>query len=156
VTDPILERLRQDHALLRAALEPADVFLRRPASVAAEPPADARGLILELAERLGAHLAAEPGAGGPLLGGLEHDAGARAAFGALCGDHDELRSMLAALVRTIDDAPGPRRDEQVIVQLRDLVDLVRIHVRKEEVLVLAASPAASRSPDARTFRRRDG
>ena len=148
-----LEILRQDHAHLRAVLERVDAFLVRRASALAtrrtvaaftdEPSAGASPLALELAARLGTHLTTESDAECLLRGLLDRDgaadAASRGAMGALRGEHDELRSMLAALVRTLDGAAGARRDEQLAVQLRDLVDLVRIHVRKEDVLILAAS-----------------
>lgn len=129
-----LETLRGDHARLGAVLDRADEVLRRRGN--------ARPLALELAARLGAHLTGEVEAE-RLLG---VGPGTNAAIGALRVEHGELRSMLAALVRAIDQPVLPRNDEQVAVQLRDLVDLVRIHLRKEHVLVLAAAPAAAPRP----------
>ena len=128
-----LGALREEHARLGVVLDRADGILRRRAN--------ARAAALELAARLGAHLSGEAEAESLLGAGP----GTSAAIGALRGEHQELRTMLAALVRAIDEAAASRRDEQVAVQLRDLVDLVRIHLRKEQILVLAASPAAARA-----------
>ena len=149
MTGSILEILRRDHARLRGVLERVDAFLRRRAGALAtrgtlaafttEPSAGARALALELAAHLGTHLTAEPDTDGLLGGLLDGDAGSHGALRALHGEHGELRSMLAALVRTLDGPASVRRDEQIAIQLRDLVDLVRIHVRKEDVLILAAS-----------------
>ena len=50
-------------------------------------------------------------------------------------EHDELRLMLGALAARLIEPPGATRDEQVVVQIRDLTDLLRIHIRKEETLV---------------------
>ena len=139
----IQDTLRQDHARLRAVLERLDALLRRRArGVAADPPDAPRTLALELAARLGAHLTVEADAETLLVSSLDRNASTRGAVTALRGEHEEQRSMLATLVRTLDFPPGARRDEQVAVQLRDLVDLVRIHVRKEDVLILAAAQAA--------------
>jgi hemerythrin HHE cation binding domain-containing protein len=125
-----LGTLRAEHVRLGAVLDRADELLRRRA--------DARFMALELAARLGAHLSGEAE--------TEHllgvGPGTNAAIGTLRTEHDELRSMLAALVRAIDEPVRPKHDEQVAVQLRDLVDLARIHLRKEHVLILAATPAA--------------
>jgi hemerythrin-like domain-containing protein len=90
----------------------------------------------------GAHLTVEADAETLLFTALDQNASTRGAVTALRGEHEELRSMLATLVRTLDFPPGARRDEQIAVQLRDLVDLVRIHVRKEDVLIIAAAQAA--------------
>jgi ABC-type uncharacterized transport system ATPase subunit len=43
--------------------------------------------------------------------------------------------MLADLEETLC-LPNEARDEQMTVQIRDLVDLLRIHIRKEEALVI--------------------
>ena len=161
MTESILEMLRRDHARLRGVLEHADAFLRRRAGALAtlgtvaefttEPSAGARVLALELAAHLGTHLTAEPDTEGFLVGLLDGDVASHGALAASRGEHDELRSMLATLVRTLDGPASARRDEQIAVQLRDLVDLVRIHVRKEDVLILAASKST-----AQPLRRRKG
>jgi hypothetical protein len=44
--------------------------------------------------------------------------------------------MLSDLARWSRQPSGPPRDEQLSVRVRDLADLLRIHVRKEEALVL--------------------
>ncbi len=161
MTDLILERLRNDHTRLRGVLERVDAFLHRRAGAlatrgtvaafTAEPAAGARALALELAAHLGTHLTAEPDTEGLLGGLLDGDGASRGALAMLRGEHDELRSMLAMLVRTLDGPARAPRDEQLAVQLRDLVDLLRIHGRKEDVLILAASQSTAVPP-----RRRKG
>lgn len=54
-------------------------------------------------------------------------------------EHEELRSMLGSLGRLLDSPHGRVRDEQVVVQARDLVDLLRIHIRKEESAVFGVA-----------------
>jgi hemerythrin-like domain-containing protein len=51
-------------------------------------------------------------------------------------EHAELRDMLARLSGTLAEPPGADRDEQIAVQFRDFIDLLRIHLRKEEALVI--------------------
>jgi hemerythrin-like domain-containing protein len=58
----------------------------------------------------------------------------RASIEPLCADHGALRMMLSDLEETLS-LPGDDR-EQITVQVRDLVDLLRIHIRKEEALVI--------------------
>jgi hemerythrin-like domain-containing protein len=53
----------------------------------------------------------------------------------LSAEHDDLRSMLAGLRRTLTLPPGAARDEQLLVQARDFAELLRIHIRKEEAVV---------------------
>ncbi|MFI5372929.1 MAG: hemerythrin domain-containing protein, partial [Candidatus Eisenbacteria bacterium] len=52
-------------------------------------------------------------------------------------EHETLRSMLAALRETLARPRGRTRHEQLVVQTRDLVDLLRIHIHKEEIVVFA-------------------
>jgi len=51
-------------------------------------------------------------------------------------EHADLRDMLARLAATLAEPARPDRDEQIGVQLRDFIDLLRIHIRKEEALVM--------------------
>jgi hemerythrin-like domain-containing protein len=50
-------------------------------------------------------------------------------------EHRELRGMLASVAGLLQRRASQARDEQLVVQGRDLVDLLRIHIRKEEVVV---------------------
>jgi hemerythrin-like domain-containing protein len=54
-------------------------------------------------------------------------------------EHGELRLMLERLCATFSEPPGKARDEQVAVQVHDLADLLRIHLRKEESLVFGVA-----------------
>lgn len=47
-------------------------------------------------------------------------------------EHAELRQMLAAIDALLARPASASRDEQLTVQLRDFVDLLRLHVHKEE------------------------
>jgi hemerythrin-like domain-containing protein len=59
----------------------------------------------------------------------------RSSIEPLAADHGALRMMLADLEETLS-LPSEMRDEPMKVQVRDLVDLLRIHIRKEEALVI--------------------
>jgi hemerythrin-like domain-containing protein len=54
-------------------------------------------------------------------------------------EHGELRQMLAAITAALGQPASPSRDEQIMVQLRDFVDLLRIHVHKEEAAVFSVA-----------------
>jgi len=165
MTIPILQMLREDHARVLAELDRVDALLRdaaagREAAAAGDPRPAAivatRALAARLETQFATHLAAEDGVLYPALAReLEH--GARL-VAPLHAEHAELRAMLAALLVTLGRAPDAARDEQVFVQVRDLVDLLRIHIRKEEALVFSvaervlephdlAALRARRSPD---------
>jgi len=59
-----------------------------------------------------------------------------AAVEPLRAEHEELRAMLQRLGKTLREPARAVRDEQISVQARDLIDLLRIHIRKEESIVL--------------------
>ena len=50
-------------------------------------------------------------------------------------EHADIESMIAALAATLEESASPWRDERVRVATRDLVDLLRIHMRKEEAAI---------------------
>lgn len=73
---------------------------------------------------------------------------------ALLEEHAELHEMLRRLLRTLDEPPTPERDEQVVVQIRDLTDLFRIHLRKEESVVQRLRAHARRDVSSHPFPRK--
>jgi hemerythrin-like domain-containing protein len=89
---------------------------------------------LEMLDRqFASHMAAEDEVLYPAL--LEAMPGSRATVGPLRDEHAELRRLLAEALEVMKSPPSGARDEKLAVQLRDLVDLLRIHIRKEEALV---------------------
>lgn len=50
-------------------------------------------------------------------------------------EHQELHTMLGALTALLDAPASHARDEQIGIQLADLAELLRLHIRKEERLV---------------------
>jgi hemerythrin-like domain-containing protein len=87
-----------------------------------------------LARQFATHSATEEQVLFPAL--AEAFPGARPSLGPLEREHEEMRSMLARLAELLAQHATPARDEQIVIQVRDLVDLLRIHIRKEEQSVL--------------------
>jgi hypothetical protein len=54
----------------------------------------------------------------------------------------ELRQMLGDLVACLELPAGPARDERVRIELRDFVDLLRLHIAKEESAVFSVAARA--------------
>jgi hypothetical protein len=137
----VFDRLRADH---RRVLREIGALER---ALAARDAAEARGrgramaVVLDLAgalaSRLGrqfdTHMAAEDDVLFPRL--AANIPGGAAFVKPLHAEHAELRAMLAALSATLARRAGAARDEQLVVQSHDLIDLLRIHIRKEEALV---------------------
>jgi len=73
---------------------------------------------------------------------------------ALRADHAELRLMLHTLTTLTRQLPSAGRDEQVQVVLRDFVDLLRLHVRREESAVFDVASRALSSEEATELERR--
>ena len=127
----IFERLRADHDRVLAELD----ALEQAAGIT-EPRLNETELLRVLALlafQFGTHMAAEDEVIFPALArALPESLGRLEPFGV---EHEELRSMLAALEALVARPSKPSRNEQIAVQVRDFVDLLRIHVRKEEALV---------------------
>jgi hemerythrin-like domain-containing protein len=62
--------------------------------------------------------------------------------------------MLSRLDETLLERPVAARDEQIAVQARDLVDLLRIHIRKEEALVLSVAERVLKPQEIDSLERR--
>jgi hemerythrin-like domain-containing protein len=78
----------------------------------------------------------------------------RATLDALNADHAELRMMLATITRWLDAPASASRGEQLQVVLRDLIDLLRLHIHREETAVFdVASRVLSRSETEELARR---
>ena len=140
----IFERLRADHERVLGelgALERAAGISGAPRARAAKRGGDAHHLdeaacrrVLDLvAEQFDTHMATEDEALFPALArALPEALGRLESFRV---EHEEMRGMLAGLFALMKRPAAPERDEQLAVQARDFVDLLRIHVRKEEAIV---------------------
>ena len=128
----LIERLRLDHEhVLRdiAALERA---LARDARRAHGSKAGIGRVLGMLEVQFQTHMAAEDQVLYPAI--ADHPR-IRGQLEPLHDDHAELRQMLARLQATLREEPTAERDEQIAVQIHDLADLLRLHIRKEEALV---------------------
>jgi hemerythrin-like domain-containing protein len=92
-----------------------------------------RRILQTLARQFDTHLAAEEEVLFPLLAQALPETLGR--LEPLSLEHQELRGLLGSLSRLMKVPANAEREEQIAVQARDLVDLLRIHVRKEEALV---------------------
>jgi hemerythrin-like domain-containing protein len=54
-------------------------------------------------------------------------------------EHAELRQMLSDLCNWLAASRSPARDTRLRVELRDLLDLIRLHVAKEEAAVFVVA-----------------
>ena len=129
-----LERMRVDHQRVRerlAQLVPdrgeTDVLPVRP-----DLPA-IRGFVEFLAQQFAHHMAAEDEVLFPIV--ADALPATTSSLLPLTLEHQELRSLLAALRSLLDAPAGEARDQQIGVQVADLAELLRIHMQKEERLV---------------------
>ncbi|HET9952099.1 MAG TPA: hemerythrin domain-containing protein [Candidatus Eisenbacteria bacterium] len=137
----LFERLRRDHARVLGEIGALEANLLRhgrggrlPAEVEAALP---KALSLLEAE-FASHMAAEDEILYPAL--IAAIPAASGSIEPLFSEHAELRQMLAKLVATLDEPVGVDRSEQLRVQIHDIADLLRLHLRKEESLVFQLAP----------------
>lgn len=146
---------RRDHArvLVRlVALEaslPAAGAAHRARPLREEP---LRALIAHLERQFATHMAAEEAVLYPALERAFPESGP--SLRPLHEEHVELRTMLAVLAETLMRPATRGRDEQVVVQVRDFVDLLRIHIRKEEAVVFDVSERVLEARELRGLARR--
>ena len=135
----MFDRMRRDHqnVLERvAALERGVLRTPRDAGPVASDPERDRALldlVAHLERQFATHMAGEDQVLFPQLSPLLPQGDA--ALEPLRADHEELRAMLARLQNTLKQPAGAARDEEIGVQARDLVDLLRLHIRKEEIVL---------------------
>jgi len=129
-----LERMRSDHrqVLERLALlvpEPGDGSMRTQRPGVPE----VRAFVEFLGIQFDHHMVAEDRILFPIVANALP--ATTESLAPLSLEHRELRSMLDSLAALLDSPAGSARDEQIGVQLADLAELLRIHIRKEERLV---------------------
>ena len=122
-------RLRAEHARAQVLL----AAFERALSEAPGPTRDERPLLAMaryLAGPFAKHLATEEGVFYPAL--VQHLPELAQLLKPLLEDHAELRGMTRSLELFVGQPPGVKREEQMLVLGRDLVDLMRLHIAKEE------------------------
>jgi len=144
-------RFRRDHRRVLAQLRELE---RSTSGTHEEPRGEARLRdTLELLEgQFATHMTAEDAVLFPAL--AEAFPESRATLAPLVAEHRDLRLMLAALTQTMARPHGPARDEQLMVQTRDFVNLLRIHIGKEEHSVFDLAERVLRPEEARDLAHR--
>jgi hemerythrin-like domain-containing protein len=132
--DPFLA-FRRDHSRVLERLEALDRGVLRATGPLDDAPL--RDLVAHLERQFGTHMAAEDHVLYPALRAAFPPA--RSTLEPLLADHAELRQMLIALAALLREAPSSGREERLVVQARDLSDLLRLHIRREESIVLAVA-----------------
>lgn len=136
----VFERMRADHRYVLREISILDraARLSQAREEGADWPGDPAIRVLDmLAKQFETHMAAEDEILFPAL--AETLPQAQVSIEPLRADHEALRRMLQALKRRIKEPAGKARDEQIGVELRDFVDLLRIHIRKEEAVVIGVA-----------------
>lgn len=124
-------RFRLDHVRVLAQV---DALEQRALAGQVLPGAgELREAVAMLARQFDTHMAAEDAVLYPAV--LAAFPAGRSILEALCADHVELRLMLATIQLWLERPESSERTEQLQVVLRDLVDLLRLHVRREESAV---------------------
>ncbi|HET9252480.1 MAG TPA: hemerythrin domain-containing protein [Candidatus Eisenbacteria bacterium] len=138
----IFERMREDHRNVLERIRVLDVAAAAiPREAAGDwPGAETRQVLALLRRQFQTHMAAEDEVLYPAL--AEALPVARPSMDPLMADHGALRMMLADLEQELEEPASDARNEQIGVQLRDLADLLRIHIRKEEAVVFTIAERA--------------
>lgn len=126
--------LRDDHARVLSELGVLAELAQSPAPAPREID-ELRGIVVLLERECAAHMRMEEEALFPALAQSEWMTETTQTIAPLLAEHGELRDMLATLAGVLAAPASVARDEQIAVQAKDLVDLFRIHVRKEEALI---------------------
>lgn len=148
----VFERMRADHQYVLREILILDQAARRGPAREAGPewPGEPALRVLDmLAKQFETHMAAEDEILFPTL--IEALPQTRLSVEPLLADHAALRDMLLALQRLIEAPPSHAREEQIGILLRDFVDLLRIHIRKEEAVVISVAERVLRPREVEAF-----
>jgi hemerythrin-like domain-containing protein len=148
------QSFRDDHRNVLARL--ATVEARLAATGAAAPAAAEEPALRELVRHLDAqfatHMRDEENVLFPALAAALPETAA--GLDGLRDEHTELRQMLADIATLLDQGPSAARDERLHVQMRDFIDLLRLHVHKEEDAVFRVASRVLPEDEARALARR--
>jgi len=149
------QRLREDHAGVLERLEDLERASNTgmgPAGSIREPAV--RELIEHLERQFATHMRSEEDVLFPVLARTLPMASVT--LGPLEAEHAELRQMLGDLSALLDSPAGMVRDGRVRVELRDFVDLLRLHIQKEEATVFAVASRVLATAELETLAARLG
>lgn len=141
-------RLRRDHRRVLARLSAMEATA--PGRRVLESPL--RRHLVTLARQFDTHMAAEEAVLYPALASAFPEA--RGTLAPLHEEHADLRAMLSSLGSSLDQPAGRERDVQIAIQVRDFVDLLRVHIRKEESVVFDVSERVLKARELRGLARR--
>lgn len=132
----LIERMKRDHEHVLRELAELERALARAARKGLRA-MELGGLVEMLQRQFRTHMAAEDEILFPaIVRAIPASAGS---LEPLADEHAELRQMLLRLRATLHEPNGVDRDEQIAIQLHDLAELLRLHIRKEESLVLSVA-----------------
>lgn len=143
-------RFRRDHARVLARLSAMHATAPGPGRRVREAPL--RRHLAGLARQFDTHMAAEEAVLYPALAATFPEAAGTLA--PLHEEHADLRAMLASLEELLERPAARERDIQIAVDVRDLVDLLRAHIRKEESVVFDVSERVMKAREMRGLVRR--
>ncbi len=148
----VFDRMRADHQYVLKEISSLDEAAR-PGPVgtggSVRPVEAVKGVLSMLARQFESHMAAEDEVLYPAL--VEALPQTRLSIEPLRAEHAALRGMLTSLTELLATAQSAARDEQVRVLLRDFVDLLRIHIRKEEAVVIGVAERVLRPREVEAF-----
>ena len=129
----VFERFRADHRHVMSRLDAVEraIDLGGPLTLSAKH--ELEHMVALLRHQFASHVTAEEQLLYPAL--VEAFPEAAPGLRPLEVEHAEMRSMVARLASLLSQSAARDRDEQLVVQAHDLVDLLRIHIRKEEQAV---------------------
>lgn len=128
----LIERLKGDHERVLRDIAALEGALVRPNRKVPRDPEIERVLAM-LERQFQTHMAAEDQVLYPAI--ARAIPASAPSLDPLHDEHSELRQMLHRLQATLREPKNADRDEQVGIQVHDLADLLRLHIRKEESLV---------------------
>lgn len=143
---------RSDHTRVLSHLELIETELSGARGFGARARAALGPVVEMLARQFATHMTAEDALLYPWLGETLPES--RVTLDALGADHSELRSLLSGIAQGLAQRPGRKRDEQLCVQLRDFVDLLRLHIRREESAVFEVADRIMSPAEASELARR--
>lgn len=146
---------RTDHVRVLAYLSATERAVLGPHGLRPGAHERLRAFVALLEQQFATHMTTEDALLFPALAEVMPES--RAILAPLAEDHAEMRSLLASLAEALAARAGRARDERIGVQLRDLLDLLRLHIQREERTVFDVaerilSPVESRDLAARLSR----
>lgn len=143
---------RSDHLRVLGHLDLLESDVLDDRAFGSKAAATLRPIVAILGRQFATHMTAEDALLYPWL--AETLPESRVSIAELSDDHVELRSLLSGIATAMTQPLARRRNEQIRVQLRDFVDLLRLHIRREETAVFEVADRILRPVEARELLQR--